>query len=102
MCHTSTIFILSLAFLVQIQDASAQERACLGQAEMRQALEAHTLIPPVDAMRRARVAAPGDVVRLRLCREAEHLVYQVTTVRKDGGVVRVTIDGASGKVSTVR
>ncbi len=93
-------FCLSLLGLSQ--GAQAQERACMGQAEMRQALEAHTLIQPADAMRRARVAAPGDVIRLRLCREAEHLVYQVTTLRKDGGVVRVTIDGTSGKVSTVR
>jgi uncharacterized membrane protein YkoI len=91
-----------ISFLGHPQSGVAQERACMGQAEMRQALEAHTLIQPADAIRRARAAAPGDVIRLRLCREDEHLVYQVTTLRKDGGVVRVTIDGTSGKVSTVR
>jgi uncharacterized membrane protein YkoI len=96
------LLLLTAATLVQANAASAQERACLGQAEMRHALEAHTLIQPADAIRRAKAATPGEVIRLRLCREAEHFVYLVTSVRKDGGVVRVTIDGTSGKVSTVR
>jgi uncharacterized membrane protein YkoI len=93
---------IGLTMLGQVSPVAAQTFHCLNQAEMRQALEAHNLIAPADAMRRARTTAPGDVVRLRLCKEAEQLVYQVTTVRKDGGVTRVTIDGVSGKVSTVR
>jgi uncharacterized membrane protein YkoI len=47
--------------------------------------------------------APGELVRIRLCRgEGEVLYYEVTSVKRDGRVQRVTIDATSGKVAAVR
>jgi uncharacterized membrane protein YkoI len=69
---------------------------------MREAISANHVVQPVIAMKNARAAAPGDVVRMRLCREEQDLVYLVTTVKKDGRVQRVTVEAASGKVTIVR
>jgi uncharacterized membrane protein YkoI len=80
--------------------ASAQ--ACLTANEMREAISANHVVQPVIALRNAREAAPGDVVRIRLCRDDHDLIYVVTTVKKDGRVQRVTVEAVSGKVTVVR
>ena len=49
-----------------------------------------------------RHAAPGEVVRIRLCRQGEDFVYVVTTLKRDGRVARVTLEGQSGKIATIR
>ena len=37
-------------------------------------------------------------MRARLCRETDTLVYRITALKRDGRVIRVVVDGASGKV----
>ena len=59
-------------------------------------------IQPAQASRHARQAAPGEVVRIRLCRQGDDYVYVVTTLKRDGRVARVTLEGQSGKVGTIR
>ncbi len=81
--------------------ANAQS-ACLSGPDMRKAISAQRAVQPDVALRSARAAAPGDVVRMRLCRDDEELVYLVTTVMKDGRVHRVTVEAKSGKVTVVR
>jgi uncharacterized membrane protein YkoI len=70
--------------------------------EMREAVEAGHAVPALAASRAARGAGGGEVVRIRLCRADERIVYRVTTLRRDGRVAHVTIDGASGNVAAVR
>ena len=41
-------------------------------------------------------------LRIRLCRQGDEFVYVVTTMKRDGRVARVTLDGASGKVADIR
>ena len=51
---------------------------------------------------RASYAYPGEVVRIRLCRQGDDFVYVVTTLKRDGRVARVTLEGQSGKIATIR
>ncbi|MGL5362914.1 MAG: PepSY domain-containing protein [Bosea sp. (in: a-proteobacteria)] len=75
---------------------------CLSQEEMREAVSGRHVVDPAQASRHARDAASGEVVRIRLCRQGDELFYLVTTLKRDGRVSRVMVEGNSGKVSTVR
>ncbi len=76
--------------------------ACLSSEQMREAIFAGHAVPATAATRAARDASAGDVVRVRLCRENDNLIYRITMLQRDGRVGHVTIDGSSGKVSDVR
>ncbi|MGH6675750.1 MAG: PepSY domain-containing protein [Xanthobacteraceae bacterium] len=49
-------------------------------------------------MRAAKKRMPGAVVRARLCRGKEGLVYVLTILARDGKVARLTVDAAKGTV----
>jgi uncharacterized membrane protein YkoI len=76
--------------------------SCLSADETRDAVSDQRVIQPAEASRHARHAAPGEVVRIQLCRQGEEYVYVVTTLKRDGRVARVTLEGQSGKVATIR
>jgi uncharacterized membrane protein YkoI len=78
------------------------QTACLSGPDMRKAISAQHAVQPDVALRNVRAVAPGDVVRMRLCKDHADLVYLVTTVMKDGRVHRVTVEAKSGKVTVVR
>jgi hypothetical protein len=79
-----------------------QPIACLSAEETREAVLDGKVMQPAAASRHAREAAPGEVVRIRLCRQGEDFIYVVTTLKRDGRVARVTLDGHSGKVADIR
>jgi hypothetical protein len=68
--------------------------ACLDQRERR--AEAGKFIPLAAAMRTARARMPGTVVRARLCRGSDGLVYVLTVLARDGKVARITVDAVKG------
>lgn len=76
--------------------------SCLSADETREAVAEGRVMQPAEASRHARHAAPGEVVRISLCRQGEEFVYVVTTLKRDGRVARVTLEGQSGKVATIR
>ncbi len=98
--------ILTLALLAMplpiVQIDSQEPIACLSADETRDAVADGRVMQPVEASRHARQAAPGEVVRIRLCRQGHDYVYVVTTLKRDGRVARVTLEGLSGKVATIR
>ncbi len=79
-----------------------QPISCLSAEETREAVSDGKVMQPAAASRHAREAAPGEVVRIRLCRLGDDYVYVVTTLKRDGRVARVTLDGHSGKVADIR
>ncbi len=68
--------------------------ACLDQRERH--AETGKVIPLSSAMRTARARMPGTVVRARLCRSSEGLVYVLTVLARDGKVARLTVDAVKG------
>lgn len=97
---------LALALLAAplpiVQIDSQEPISCLSPDETRDAVADGRVIQPAQASRHARHAAPGEVVRIRLCRQGDDYVYVVTTLKRDGRVARVTLEGQSGKVETIR
>ena len=98
--------VLALALLATplpiIRIDSPEPISCLSADEMRDAVAEGRVMQPAQASLHARHAAPGEVVRIRLCRQGEDYVYVVTTLKRDGRVARVTLEGQSGKVATIR
>jgi uncharacterized membrane protein YkoI len=72
------------------------EHACLSQRERRAEAESGRLVRLAVAIRAAKVRMPGTVVRARLCRGAEGLVYVLTVLAHDGKVARIAVDAVKG------
>lgn len=86
--------------IIRVDDATPM--SCLSSDETRDAVADGRVMQPAEASRHARHAAPGEVVRIRLCRQGDDFVYVVTTLKRDGRVARVTLEGQSGKIATIR
>jgi hypothetical protein len=69
---------------------------CLDQKQRRAEAEAGKLVPLATAMHAARNKMPGTVVRARLCRGGEGLLYLLTVLARDGKVRRVAVDAVKG------
>ena len=93
--------VTAVASPVETVDAP-QPITCLSAEETREAVSDGKVMQPATASRHAREAAPGEVLRIRLGRQGDEFVYVVTTMKRDGRVARVTLDGASGKVADIR
>ena len=74
----------------------AEAAHCLDQKERRAEEETGHLVHLGAAIRVARSRMPGTVVRARLCRNGDSLVYVLTVLARDGKVARLTVDAVKG------
>jgi uncharacterized membrane protein YkoI len=78
--------------------ASPVEQSCLTRAEQRAAVAANKAIRLAQAIKSARNQGHrAEVVRARLCRHGEALVYVLTLLGQSGKVTNVTVDGNNGE-----
>ena len=78
---------------------AAHHGACLTKAEQRAAVEAHQAIPLAEAIKILRAHGKhGEMVRARLCRRDEKLVYVLTLLAYNGKVFRTSVDAANGSL----
>jgi len=79
--------------------ADPAEHGCLDKAEQRVAVAAHKAVPLAEVIKTRRERGlHGEVLRARLCRRDDGLVYVLTLLGHSGTVVRTTVDAASGEV----
>jgi len=69
---------------------------CLSPEQRRAAIASRQAIPLGKVLRAAKAHLGGEVVRARLCKGGNELVYVLTVLAHDGKVTLATIDGASG------
>ena len=95
-----TLTVLSL--LLWSVAAVAAEEVCLTKAEQRAAISSGQAVTLAAAIRSVRGSVRGrgtrEVVRARLCREDNKLVYLLTLLARDGKVTHMAVDVTSGKV----
>jgi uncharacterized membrane protein YkoI len=72
------------------------EHACLDQKERRAEAISGTVVRLATAIAAAKNRMPGAVVRARLCRGQEGLVYVLTVLAHDGKVARIVVDARKG------
>jgi uncharacterized membrane protein YkoI len=109
MHHALRIAFAAVA-LIALAPARAQDGAapvpagakaklvCLDQKERRAESDAGRLVRLGAAIKVARSRMPGTVVRARLCRANDSLVYVLTVLARDGKVGRLTVDAVKGTV----
>ncbi len=73
-------------------------RACLTKAEQRAAVASRRAISLGQAIKSARIhrKKKAEVVRARLCRRGDRLVYELTLLAANGKVTRAAVDAANG------
>ena len=69
---------------------------CLSQKERRSLIDSGAVLRLTAAVHAVRSHVQGTLVRARLCRRPEGLVYLLTVLGHDGKVARVTVDAAKG------
>lgn len=100
-------FVFALAFALLAapvtRGLAADAPGCLSGGETRQSLSAGQAVAPAEMILAARRAVPeADIMRASLCRAASGLVYNLLALRRDGRLVHVTIEAASGRVISLR
>jgi hypothetical protein len=75
---------------------SSAPHPCLDQKERRAVAESGEVVRLAAAIRAAKSRMPGTVVRARLCRGRDGLVYVLTVLARDGKVARLTVDAVKG------
>jgi hypothetical protein len=98
------LIVLAVASLPALAaDASPYRGACLTKAEQRTAVEERKAVPLAMAVKTLRAHGHrAEVLRARLCRRSEGLVYLLTLLGRSGKVVRVTVDAANGELISGR
>ncbi|MFM8702028.1 MAG: PepSY domain-containing protein [Hyphomicrobiales bacterium] len=99
---TMTLVTASLAGLAGSVVAGEEPKACFSEKELREAVAAKSVVPQIQAVRAAKSAASGDVVRARLCTFEAGAAYLITTLTRDGKVVQVRVDAVTGKPLSVQ
>jgi len=98
--------LLMLLALAAPARAAEGERVCLSKAEQKLAISNGQAVTLAQAIRSARGSVRGrgsrEVVRARLCREDNRLVYLLTVLARDGKVTHMIVDASSGKVVEAR
>ena len=96
--------VLAVAALLAIvgKPVSAAEvipHACLSKAEQRAAVADKKAIPLAKAMQNRRQKGHfAELVRARLCRHEDRLVYVLTLLGRSGRVISESVDAASGEL----
>jgi uncharacterized membrane protein YkoI len=93
-------FAVAASIVLSVAPVRAAElgHACLDQKERRAEIESGRVVRLATALRAARSKVPGTLVRARLCRSNDGLVYVLTVLARDGKVTRLTVDAVKGSL----
>ena len=87
---------LTLA-LAAASPAAVEGRICYSNAQTRAQIAAHKLVEPFKLMKEAAALVKAEPIRGRLCRWNDSLVYEISLLRRDGQVLRVFMNAATGQ-----
>jgi uncharacterized membrane protein YkoI len=92
------VLVAALPMASVLAADAPQRHSCLTKAEQRAAVAAHRAISLAQAMRLLRENRQySEVVRARLCRQDQNLIYVLTLLGRSGKVVTATIDAVNGE-----
>lgn len=110
MPRVSTI-VLALAFsvagvgsghAVEAETRVALKSGCLAPSETREEIKSHRLLEPFAALKAASAQFKAEALSAKLCRNGDELVYEIALLHRDGRLVHVVTNAATGKVIGVR
>ena len=71
--------------------------ACIVESDTREEIKSHHLLEPFVVLKSAGAALKAEALRARLCRAGDDFVYEITLLHRDGRVVHIVVDAATGK-----
>jgi len=100
----AALLVLALGLPASAAEVMPPHRGtCLTKTEQRTAVAAHRAITLGQALASLRRHGHrAEVVRARLCRRGEGLVYVLTLLARNGKVTRASIDAANGELMNGR
>jgi uncharacterized membrane protein YkoI len=95
---TTVIVAALLGSSVAAWSQAEPERVCFTAAETREKILAHGLFEPFHVMRSAASRLQAEAIVVKLCRLRGELVYELSLLRHDGRVIRLSIDAKTGQL----
>jgi uncharacterized membrane protein YkoI len=80
------------------QHAGAVKRICLTAAETREEVKSRHLLEPFAALKLAGAQRKAEALSARLCHTGDEFTYEITLLHRDGRLVHVEMEAATGKV----
>jgi hypothetical protein len=78
--------------------ARVRDRVCLTAAQAREMIGLHRLADPFRVMKGAAHRFQAEALRVKLCRRKDEFNYEISLLRRDGRVIHVFLNAASGKM----
>ena len=76
----------------------AAKPVCLNAAETREMVKSRRLLEPFAALKSAAALRKAEALSARLCRTGDEFIYEITLLHRDGRLVHVEMEAATGKV----
>ena len=76
----------------------AAKPVCLNAAETREMVKSRRLLEPFAALKFAGAQRKAEALSARLCHTGEDFVYEITLLHRDGRLVHVEMEAATGKI----
>jgi uncharacterized membrane protein YkoI len=84
-------------------DSPPHRGTCLSKTEQRAAVASHKAVSLAQALKNLQSHGHrAELVRARLCRKGDGLVYMLTLLARNGKVTRTSVDAANGELITGR
>jgi uncharacterized membrane protein YkoI len=80
--------------------AVAAKPVCLNAAETRDIVKSRRLLEPFAALKSAGAQRKAEALSARLCRAGDDFIYEITLLHRDGRLVHVEMEAASGKIAS--
>lgn len=80
--------------------AAAARPVCLNAAETREMVKSHRLLEPFAALKFAAAQRKAEALSARLCRSGDDFIYEITLLHRDGRLVHVDMEAATGKIAS--
>ena len=81
---------------------AAGKRACLPASETREVVKARRLLEPFAVLKSAAAQFKAEALSAKLCHLGDEFVYEIALLHRDGRLVHVVMNAATGKLLGLR
>jgi hypothetical protein len=84
----------------EIESHTVTKPVCLSAAETREMVKSRHLLEPFAALKFAGAQHKAEALSARLCHSGDDFVYEITLLHRDGRLVHVEMEAATGKIAS--
>ena len=83
----------------EVESHAVAKPVCLNAAETREMVKSRHLLEPFAALKFAGAQHKAEALSGRLCRSGDDFIYEITLLHRDGRLVHVEMEAATGKIA---